>query len=100
VQLAPLRPPRRKPSWHGNRPYWSWDGSEDNSGDDLTIVANGTFTFKTAVTGAYAVTIKTQPTSPTKAAPLRSGRAQPLITSITSKLIAVAASRLAVQFPA
>jgi len=24
---------------------------EDNSGDDLTIVANGTFTFKTAVTG-------------------------------------------------
>src|SRR5258708_9025484 len=39
---------------------------EDNSGDDLTIVANGTFTFKTAVTGAYAVTIKTQPTSPTQ----------------------------------
>jgi len=39
---------------------------ENNGGDDLTIVANGTFTFKTSVTGAYAVTIKTQPTSPTQ----------------------------------
>src|SRR6202049_83067 len=39
---------------------------EDNGADDLTIIANGNFTFKTAVSGAYAVTIKTQPTSPTQ----------------------------------
>ena len=39
---------------------------ENNGGDDLTIVANGTFTFKTVVSGTYAVTIKTQPSSPTQ----------------------------------
>jgi Galactose oxidase, central domain len=39
---------------------------EDNTADDLPITANGTFTFKTAVTGAYAVTIKTQPSTPTQ----------------------------------
>lgn len=39
---------------------------EDNGADDLTIIANGIFTFKTAVTGAYAVTVKTQPSSPTQ----------------------------------
>jgi Galactose oxidase, central domain len=39
---------------------------QDNGGDDLTIIANGTFTFKTAVSGAYAVTIKTQPSGPTQ----------------------------------
>src|SRR5579872_1097861 len=39
---------------------------ENNGADDLTIIANGTFTFKTAVSGAYAVTIKTQPSSPTQ----------------------------------
>jgi hypothetical protein len=39
---------------------------EDNGIDDLTIKASGAFTFKTAVTGAYAVTVKTQPTSPSQ----------------------------------
>src|SRR5712671_261952 len=39
---------------------------ENNGADDLTIIANGNFTFKTAVTSAYAVTIKTQPGSPTQ----------------------------------
>jgi len=37
---------------------------EDNGGDDLTVAGNGAFTFKTAVNGAYSVTVKTQPTSP------------------------------------
>ena len=36
---------------------------QDNGGDALTISADGTFTFKTAVTGAYLVLVKTQPTS-------------------------------------
>jgi hypothetical protein len=39
---------------------------EDNAADDLKITANGAFTFKTAVTGTYAVTVKTQPSSPTQ----------------------------------
>ena len=34
-----------------------------NASDDLTIAKDGTFTFKTAVTGAYVVLVKTQPTS-------------------------------------
>jgi hypothetical protein len=46
---------------------------EDNGADDLTITANGAFTFKTAVTGAYAVTVKTQPTSPTQSCSVTSG---------------------------
>ncbi len=39
---------------------------EDNGGDDLTVVGTGSvkFTFATLVTGAYAVTVKTQPTNP------------------------------------
>src|ERR1700682_4797391 len=46
---------------------------QDNGTDDLTIKANGAFTFKTAVTGAYAVTVKTQPTSPTQTCTVASG---------------------------
>ena len=39
---------------------------QNNSGDSLTITANGAFTFKTPVTGSdvYAVTVATQPASP------------------------------------
>jgi hypothetical protein len=38
----------------------------DNATDTLTVSGTGTvkFTFKTAVTGAYAVTVQTQPTNP------------------------------------
>jgi hypothetical protein len=36
---------------------------QDNGKDNLTISANGTFTFKTAVT-TYAVTVLTQPSNP------------------------------------
>ncbi len=39
---------------------------ENNGGDDLTVAGNGNFTFKTAVNGAYLVTVKTQPNSPTQ----------------------------------
>jgi hypothetical protein len=41
---------------------------QDNSGDDLAVTASGNFTFATAVTSGqdYAVTIKTQPSSPTQ----------------------------------
>jgi hypothetical protein len=46
---------------------------EDNGGDDLTVAGNGTFTFKTAVNGAYAVTVKTQPTSPVQLCTVANG---------------------------
>jgi len=39
---------------------------QDNSGDNLPISANGPFTFKTAVSGAYDVTVLTQPSNPTQ----------------------------------
>jgi N-acetylneuraminic acid mutarotase len=39
---------------------------QDNGGDNLSVSANGSFTFKTSVTsgGAYSVTVLTQPSSP------------------------------------
>ncbi len=41
---------------------------EDNGADDLTVSANGTFSFPTTVLsgGAYAVTVKGQPSTPTQ----------------------------------
>jgi 6-phosphogluconolactonase (cycloisomerase 2 family) len=41
---------------------------QDNGGNDLAVAANGNFVFSTAVASgsAYAVTIKTQPTSPSQ----------------------------------
>ena len=40
----------------------------DNGGDDLTIKSNGSFAFATTISSgaAYAVTVKTQPTSPSQ----------------------------------
>jgi len=46
---------------------------QDNGGDDLPIVANGAFTFKTAVSGAYAVLVKTQPTVPAQTCSVSNG---------------------------
>ncbi len=49
---------------------------QNNAGDSLTITANGPFTFKTPVTGptdAYAVTVLTQPISPTQICTVASG---------------------------
>jgi hypothetical protein len=39
---------------------------QDNGGDNLTVLGTGSvkFTFPSLVTGAYAVTVKTQPTNP------------------------------------
>jgi hypothetical protein len=49
---------------------------QDNGGDSLTITTNGAFTFKTPVTGptdAYAVTVLTQPASPTQICTVTNG---------------------------
>ncbi|HUE42414.1 MAG TPA: kelch repeat-containing protein [Candidatus Sulfotelmatobacter sp.] len=39
---------------------------QDNGGDSLTVTANGSYNFKTTVTGSYAVTVLSQPTAPTQ----------------------------------
>jgi len=48
---------------------------QDNGGDNLTVKANGTFTFPTLVPagGTYKVTILTQPTGPNQACTVSSG---------------------------
>ena len=46
---------------------------QDNGGDNLTVSASGAFTFKTAVSGAYAVTVFTQPTVPAQTCSIASG---------------------------
>jgi hypothetical protein len=49
---------------------------QNNGGDSLTVTANGPFTFKTPVTGptdAYAVTVLSQPASPTQICTVTSG---------------------------
>ena len=48
---------------------------QDNGGDNLTVSADGSFTFKTSVTsgGAYKVTVLTQPASPAQTCAVTSG---------------------------
>ena len=47
---------------------------QNNGGDDLTIGANGPFTFATPLaSGAYAVTVKTQPTNPPQSCAIANG---------------------------
>ncbi|HXX14132.1 MAG TPA: hypothetical protein VEJ47_04455 [Candidatus Eremiobacteraceae bacterium] len=46
---------------------------QDNGGDNLSISGNGNFTFKTPVTGAYNVTIQTQPSNPTQTCSIANG---------------------------
>ncbi len=48
---------------------------QDNGGDNLTVTANGAFTFATALAsgGAYNVTVLTQPSSPAQTCTVTSG---------------------------
>jgi hypothetical protein len=46
---------------------------QDNGGDSLTVNANGSYTFKTTVNGAYAVSVLTQPTSPSQICTVTNG---------------------------
>jgi Galactose oxidase, central domain len=60
---------------------------QNNGGDSLTITANGAFTFKTPVTGsgAYAVTVLTQPITPNQLCTVAngSGNATANVTNVT-----------------
>jgi hypothetical protein len=46
---------------------------QDNSTDNLTLTANGTFTFATPVSGPYSVTVLTQPTKPSQTCTVSNG---------------------------
>jgi hypothetical protein len=62
------------------------DVSQNNSGDNLTITANGNFTFNTAVSagGAYSVGVFTQPSNPAQSCAVMngSGTATASVTSV------------------
>jgi hypothetical protein len=62
----------------------------DNRGDSLTVTANGSFTFATPVTSAYAVTIGAPPTGETCTVTQGSGTAP--ATNVTNVMVACAAS--------
>jgi hypothetical protein len=63
---------------------------QDNGGDSLTIPSNGSYTFKTPVTGAYSVTVLTQPVNPTDICTVASGSgtATANVTSIAVTCVA------------
>ena len=65
---------------------------QDNGGDNLTVTASGSFTFTTAITsgGAYAVTVLTQPSSPTQTCTVTSGTGT-ATANVTSVQVACAA---------
>jgi hypothetical protein len=60
---------------------------QDNGGDSLTVTANGSFTFKTPVTGptdAYAVTVNTQPTNPNQICTVQNGSGTATTVTVTT----------------
>jgi hypothetical protein len=67
---------------------------QDNGGDDLSVSASGPFVFPTGVTGAYAVTIKTQPSNPTQLCVISggSGTATANVTSVAVTCTTAAAN--------
>ena len=56
---------------------------QNNGGDTLVLTADGNFTFGARVTGAYAVTVQTQPTTATCAVTSASGTATADVTGVT-----------------
>jgi Galactose oxidase, central domain/Kelch motif len=67
---------------------------QDNGGDNLSVTVSGPFVFPTAVTGAYAVSIKTQPTNPTQICTITagSGTATANVTSVAIACTTAAAN--------
>jgi hypothetical protein len=65
---------------------------QNNGADNLAVTANGSFTFTTAITsgGAYAVTVLTQPSSPTQTCTVTSGTGT-AAANVTSVQVACAA---------
>jgi hypothetical protein len=61
----------------------------NNGGNDLTVGANGSFTFSTPVTdgGAYAVTVFTQPATPPQTCNVTSGSGTLAGANVTSVVV-------------
>jgi 6-phosphogluconolactonase len=59
---------------------------QDNGGDNLSVTQNGAFTFATALASgkAYAVTVLTQPTSPSQTCTVASGTGTTGSTNVTN----------------
>lgn len=55
---------------------------QDNGANSLTVNSNGTFTFSTAVSGTYAVTVMTQPAGQTCSVSNASGKATANVTNV------------------
>ena len=58
---------------------------QDNGGDSLTVPTSGSYTFKTPITGAYSVTVLTQPTSPNQLCTVASGSGTATLTTLSTK---------------
>lgn len=68
---------------------------QNNGGDDLTVSAAGAFTFssKVASGGAYAVTVKTQPSAPPQTCTVSTGTGTVATANVTSVQIACAPAK-------
>ncbi len=62
---------------------------QDNGGDSLTVPASGSYTFKTPVTGAYAVTVLTQPVTPNQLCTVSSGSGTATTQTVTATVACV-----------
>src|SRR5512146_2891904 len=62
---------------------------QNSLGDDLAVTANGAFTFPTALSSgaAYAVTVKTQPTSPSQNCTVTNGAGTVASSDVTDVAI-------------
>lgn len=71
---------------------------QDNGGDTLTVTQNGPFTFATplATGAAYAVTVSTQPSSPTQTCAVASGTGTTSTTNVTSVAVTCSAGTASV----
>jgi hypothetical protein len=65
---------------------------QDNLGDDLTVAADGTFTFLTALSSGaiYSVTVSTQPASPAETCTVTSGKGTVAAADVTGVMVACA----------
>ena len=59
---------------------------QDNGGDNLSVTQNGAFTFKTALASGkpYAVTVLTQPTSPSQTCTVANGTGTTATSNVTT----------------
>ncbi|MDB4938741.1 MAG: hypothetical protein JWP87_5713 [Labilithrix sp.] len=71
---------------------------QDNAGDDVTVGANGSFAFPTAIadTGSYAVTVKKQPTNLSQTCTVTSGSGTIAGANVTNVSVACVTNQFTV----